>query len=108
MMDSETATRLLRAARALLRMDAATFAGKVGVSVPTLKRVEAGHVVGEGVVEGMVECLRAAGVVVIPPHTLFPDVTVGLAVLAGAEIGEGHRPRSDVGPTSRKRPPASD
>lgn len=61
----------IRAARALIRMDQATLAQSAGVSVPTIKRIEASE--GEpatsfGTVMRIIEVLEAAGIEFIPEN----------------------------------------
>nr|WP_051231155.1 helix-turn-helix transcriptional regulator [Kaistia adipata] len=61
----------IRAARALVRMDQATLAKSAGVSVPTIKRIEASD--GEpatsfATVMRIIEALESAGIEFIPEN----------------------------------------
>ncbi len=88
-MRDETNRRLLHAARALLRLDAATFASRLGVSVTTIRRVEAGANVKAETIESIFRGLAAIGVVVIADTRIDGlDVVAGVGLTGAAEVGD--------------------
>lgn len=73
--------RQLRAARALLGIDQKTLAGRAGVSVPTIQRMEASEGTVRGVVESLtrvVDALERSGVELIGDDA--PSVSGGRGV----------------------------
>ena len=102
MIDTETAARLLRGARALARREPADFAAAIGIGVATLKRIEAGYPTGTAMLERVADGLRRAGFEILGPTRARPDVVLGVLLLAGAEVGPEKPPKAAARPTSRK------
>lgn len=96
----------LKAARTLARMDQQQLADRSGVSVPTIKRMEA----GDGPIRGnyenvaaVVAVLEAAGIEFIPENGGGPGVR--LRKPASAEPADASKPVP--APLKKTRPPRS-
>jgi transcriptional regulator with XRE-family HTH domain len=99
----------LKAARALARMDQQELADRSGVSVPTIKRMEA----GDGPIRGnyenvaaVVAVLEAAGIEFIPENGGGPGVRLRKPAAATAEpaIASKPVPATRTAPAKKTRP----
>lgn len=82
----------LRAARALLGIDQKKLAELAGVSVPTIRRMEASAGNVRGIVDSLtkvIEALERAGVVLIAEGVPSPDGGRGVRLRSCGETGAG-------------------
>ncbi len=103
-MDEDARRRVVRAARVLLRWDQERFAAALGVGTATLKRYEAGYSVAKLTEAWVFTRLPELGVVVIEGAIVGPRrVSVGVALVSTAVIGDAPPMRTDAAPSVRKK-----